>query len=610
MAEDGRAMTVPTASGSRAPAGVERDLLERLGAVVFRTDAQGNWTYLNRAWTDITGYPIEETLGTNFLEYVHPDERDYTLSLFMAVVGGAADACHHETRYRTRSGAYRWLELRATLLYNDVGQLVGNCGTLVDITSRRAATRSIDERVQLTELVVGGESFDDLPFGAVLLDRELVVKQASPTARRLLGHPLPAGTRFDDLLPQLDVRDARGTPLTHAWGPLTTAAQTGQRQYAELQWRPLHGGSHLSLQTTVIPSAGADAAGVPDDNRDAELVLLLQDITGLRKAETRLATVARLAQRALEVATLESLLNEALQAVVRVLGTDFADLFVAAGDDSLELQAHIGWQPTLDASEAVSSGLIHLAELARLAGRPVHTHQIALPLMPDMGGAIFSVSVPGPAPRPHVIMQTHSRRERTFNTEEVDFMVGVVGVLTAAVERRQIEDAAVARSLHDPLTGLANRSLLRDRLDHAERMARRENRGLAVLALDLNRFKVINDTFGHDAGDEVLCTVATRLVRATRDTDTVARVGGDEFVLVLPGVADRDDATGVAAKLYSVVGDDMDVNGVTVRVQASIGVTVSPDGAGTAPDLLKRADLAMYAAKRTDASYFVDEPPS
>jgi diguanylate cyclase (GGDEF)-like protein/PAS domain S-box-containing protein len=592
-------MTAPTDSGERASAAVEHDLLDRLGAVVFRTDAQGNWTYLNRAWSDITGYPIEETLGTNFLEYVHPDERDYTMSLFMAVVEGAADACHHETRYRTRSGAYRWLELRATLLYDDENQLIGNCGTLVDITSRRAAERSIDERVQLTELVVGGQSFDDLPFGAVLLDKHLVVQQSSPTARRLLGHPLYPGTHLDALLPQLDVRDARGTTLTHEWGPLTTAAQTGQRQYAELQWRPLNTDTSLSLQTTVIPSAGTD-------DRYGDLVMLLQDITGLRKAETRLATVARLAQRALEVATLEGLLNEALLAVVRVLGTDFADLFAASADDTLELLAHVGWQPALDPSEAASSGLVHLAELARLAGRPVHTHQITPPRMPD-SGPIFSVSVPGPAPRPHVILQTHSMRERSFNTEEVDFMVGVVGVLTAAVERRQIEDAAVARSLHDPLTGLANRSLLRDRLDHAVRTARRDSRGLAVMALDLNRFKIINDTFGHDAGDEVLCTVATRLVRATRDTDTVARVGGDEFVLVLPGIVGRDDAAGVAAKLYSVVGDDMDVDGEQVRVQASIGVVVSADGNGTSSDLLKRADLAMYAAKRANASHFVED---
>ena len=108
---------------------VEHDLLDRLGAVVFETDAAGNWTYVNRAWTDITGYSFEETIGTNFLEYVHPEERDHTVSLFMAVVQGAASECHHETRYRTRSGAYRWLELRATLMFADDGELVGNCGT-------------------------------------------------------------------------------------------------------------------------------------------------------------------------------------------------------------------------------------------------------------------------------------------------------------------------------------------------------------------------------------------------------------------------------------------------------------------------------------------------
>jgi diguanylate cyclase (GGDEF)-like protein/PAS domain S-box-containing protein len=576
----------------------ERDLLEHLGAVVFKTDAEGNWTYVNRAWTQITGYSSEETLGTNFLDYVHPDERDYTVSLFMAVVEGAANECHHETRYRTKSGAYRWLELRATLLRDDDGQLVGNCGTLVDITGRRASAESIEERVQLTELVAGGESFDDLPFGAVLLDDHLVVRRASATARKFLAHPLEEGTQFAELLPLFDVRDVRGNPLTPEWGPLGTAARTRQRQYAELQWRPFRGDAALSLQTTVIPSP---RVGSPEGG---ELVLLLQNITELRHAETRLATVARLAQLALEAATLEVLLNEALQAVVRVLGADFADLFVADTDDSLALRANVGWQPALDGSSEVSGGLQHLAELARLAGRPVHTHQITLPRVPEVG-AVFSVSVPGRAPAPRVILQAHSMRERSFNVDEVDFMVGVVSVLAAAVERRRIEDAAVARSLHDPLTGLANRLLLHDRLDHAVRTGRRDNRGLAVLAMDLNRFKIINDTFGHDAGDAVLCTVATRLVRATRDADTVARVGGDEFVLVMPGIASADNAVKVASKLRAILGEDMRVGEESVHVPASIGVTVSPNANGTASDLLKQADVAMYEAKRANLDYFV-----
>src|SRR3712207_4566407 len=106
---------LPEVRAVRRSAAEEVDrLLDRLPVVVFRTDAAGNWSYLNRAWTAITGHPVEATLGTNFLEYVHPDEREHTVSLFMAVVRGAAAVCHHETRYRTRSGDYRWLELRAS----------------------------------------------------------------------------------------------------------------------------------------------------------------------------------------------------------------------------------------------------------------------------------------------------------------------------------------------------------------------------------------------------------------------------------------------------------------------------------------------------------------
>ena len=114
----------PNQKTNEPPAAVSgsagQSVLDSLAEVVFRTDPAGNWTYLNPAWTAITGFPVAATLGTNFLDYVHPDERDHTVALFMAVVAGGGRYCHHQARYRTADGQYRWIDLRATLLEDDL----------------------------------------------------------------------------------------------------------------------------------------------------------------------------------------------------------------------------------------------------------------------------------------------------------------------------------------------------------------------------------------------------------------------------------------------------------------------------------------------------------
>ena len=575
----------------------ERDLLDRLGAVVFQTDAAGNWTYLNRAWTTITGFSIEETLGTNFLDYVHPDEREHTVALFMAVMEGAAEACHHETRYRTASGDFRWLELRATLLFDDARQLVGNCGTLTDITGRRETAQAIDERVQLTELVASGEAFDDLPYGALLLDNDLVVQRASATARRLLGHSLEIGTAFSELLPLFDTWEPSRSALAPEWGPLRTAARTGQTQYAELSCRPADGSGAVWLQTTVIPSPD------PHDS-SGQLVVLLQDVTELRRAEARQAAVAALGQRALEAVTLTELLDGAVESVVRVLEADFADLFVTGADGEVQLRSRFGWPGSDDDGGGGLDGLLHLAELALLVERPVHTNEIALPQSYGFATA-SSLSVPVHSGALQLVVQAHSINERTFRPEEAGFLQVLGGVLASAIARRESEEAAVAQSLHDPLTGLANRMLLHTRLELALRNGQETHRGLAVLALDLDQFKRVNDTLGHAAGDEVLRGVAARMIRATRDADTVARVGGDEFIIVLPGLFSQADASHVAAKVHASVAQPLYVGESRVEVQASIGVAVVTESVAEPAWLLKRADNAMYQAKHSGRNFVV-----
>jgi diguanylate cyclase (GGDEF)-like protein len=150
---------------------------------------------------------------------------------------------------------------------------------------------------------------------------------------------------------------------------------------------------------------------------------------------------------------------------------------------------------------------------------------------------------------------------------------------------------------HDALTGLPNRVLLDDRLKQAIMHAQRDSHHFAVVMLDLDRFKVVNDSLGHRAGDDLLSQMAQRLQGAVRNVDTVARVGGDEFVLVLSPLSSRGDAQDVTQKAVDAIRATVAVAGVDLRVSASVGIAMFPDGGTTADSLLAHADAAMYCAK-------------
>jgi two-component system cell cycle response regulator len=154
-------------------------------------------------------------------------------------------------------------------------------------------------------------------------------------------------------------------------------------------------------------------------------------------------------------------------------------------------------------------------------------------------------------------------------------------------------------ALHDVLTGLPNRRLLMDRLSLAIAHARRNKRTMAVMFLDLDGFKQINDTLGHDAGDTLLSLVAARLVAAVRQEDTVARLGGDEFVIALWELSHGDDVAKAASKVIQAVSQPYSIQDRGVSVTASVGVGIYPTHGEDAETLMKNADLALYEAKRT-----------
>jgi len=152
---------------------------------------------------------------------------------------------------------------------------------------------------------------------------------------------------------------------------------------------------------------------------------------------------------------------------------------------------------------------------------------------------------------------------------------------------------------HDSLTGLPNRTRFHDLLDEAIAVARREDTRLGVLLLDLDGFKEINDTLGHDMGDLLLRELGPKLAGAVRDADTIARVGGDEFAVLLRGVADLGDCANVAERISRALQGAFRVAGHALDVNGSVGIALFPDDGEDGTTLLRRADLAMYAAKRS-----------
>jgi diguanylate cyclase len=173
--------------------------------------------------------------------------------------------------------------------------------------------------------------------------------------------------------------------------------------------------------------------------------------------------------------------------------------------------------------------------------------------------------------------------------------------IRADLSKSQIKEKdALYIALHDSLTGLPNRLLLEQRLDHGLTQARRYGWKLAVMFIDLDKFKSINDSYGHDIGDKLLITVAKRLEDSVRGEDMVSRWGGDEFICLLLNIKHESDAVSLANKMVAQISQECDLDGTVVSISATIGIAICPRDGETAEVLFRQVDRAMYRSKGTD----------
>ncbi|TVP61205.1 MAG: sensor domain-containing diguanylate cyclase [Halomonadaceae bacterium] len=203
-----------------------------------------------------------------------------------------------------------------------------------------------------------------------------------------------------------------------------------------------------------------------------------------------------------------------------------------------------------------------------------------------------------------LVVQSYSGEVR-YTERDKELLQFVSGQIAAAIERKNTHTRLEYLAQHDLLTELPNRALFLDRLQSALKRAQRDSLQLAVVYLDLDRFKQINDTHGHSTGDNLLWEVAQRLRQCVRQSDTIGRIGGDEFAILLDGISKQEDATVVAEKILVTLSEPYYLAGVTVTTTSSLGIAVYPEHGLDDGQLVRHADEAMYAAKRSGGNHYI-----
>jgi diguanylate cyclase (GGDEF)-like protein/PAS domain S-box-containing protein len=489
-----------------------------------------------------------------FLDLVHPDDRERVNHAYIESVKNRTPY-GLEHRLLMKDGRIKHIHEHCETFYDDNGQPLRSVGTAQDITERIQAEQETRELQHFLNSVV-----ENLPNMLFVKDAEdLRFVRFNKAAEDLLGYPR------DELLGKNDYDIFPGVEAD-----FFTAMDREVLQIGELMDIPCetihtrHQGERL-LHTRKIP--------ILDEAGEAKYLLgISEDITERKMAEDRAARLGRILERSsneiyvFDATTL--LFSQVNQGALNNLGYSLDELHSLTPVDlkhsyTLESFRHL-------------IGPLYRGEVETLSFEAEHRRK---------DGSQYPVEV-------HL---------QYSSIENPPVFVAVVSDIS---ERQLAQERLNYLAFYDPLTGLPNRQLLIDRLRQAMSESSRHERLVAVMFLDLDRFKLVNDTLGHEAGDTLLKGVGDRLSACVRQGDTIARLGGDEFTVVLANVARVDDVGPIAQKLLDVFAQPFMLSAQEVFVSPSIGITLYPHDDTDPEMLLKNADAAMYHAKDTGRNTF------
>jgi diguanylate cyclase (GGDEF)-like protein/PAS domain S-box-containing protein len=529
-----------------------RTVLENMVESCYEVDLAGRFTFFNDGMCRGLGYSREELMGMSFKVYTPIEVVEQVFKAYHHVYTTGEPIIGFPMEQIRKDGTRLIVENSVFPIRNEKGEIVGFSGVGRDVTERirmQEALRKSEERYRTIMDETNDDYYETDLVGNYTFVNDAMCRSTGYTTEELIGKKYSLTTVSDDVKKIYEV--------------FRQVYLTGQ---------PIKG-----FKTKFVRKDGSfgvgEQSGFPMRNENGEIVGfrgVSHDVTervmmeeALRHSEERYRTILEEIEEGYYEIDLAGNITFVNKAACRQFGRPESELI------GLNYRAYV---PKEDVK-----GMRKAWNKVYRTGEPLPAFPFAS-IRKD-GTQIFLENSVSPL------------RNKEGKT------VGFRSVSRDVTEHKQFEQKLAEMATHDSLTGLPNRNLLNDRLAMGLALSRRSGNRLAVMMLDLDKFKTINDTMGHDVGDQLLKSVGERLTTVTRRSDTIARMGGDEFVLVLPQVAQPPDATRLAQRILEAFREPFIFDGHRLRVTTSVGIAVYPEDGNEAEILLKHADAAMYWAK-------------
>ncbi len=529
-----------------------RRIVETAEEGIWIIDADNRATFVNGKMAEMLGTSVEEMTGRSLFDFVDEADRQAAERNVERRRRGIRE--QHDFRFRRRDGSFVWTSLSTSPVFDQNHRYLGALAMVTDITQRKAAEDAVRRQEHLLQLIL-----NTLPVGVWFTDADGKVISVNPVGRRIWG-----GARMAEVEQYGNHKGwwlDSGQPIKPEDWAQARAISRGETSHNEEIEIECFDGTRKIILNWAVP--------VHDESREIiGAVGVNQDITErkraeqiLRERETLLAAIIDTEPECVKLLDAEGCIVQMNPAGLAMLEADRAEQVIGKPTASLIAPEYReSFQSLIRQVQEGGSGTLEF-EIVGLKGtrRWLETHAVPL------------------------------------TTSRSRMLLGVTRDITA---RKRAEQQLDYLAHHDALTGLPNRTLFLDRLQQAILDAERRGRHVGVVTLDIERFRAVNDSLGHESGDGLLRAVAERLASATRKGDTTARLGADEFALLMADMASANDMSWVSQKILEAFGRPFHLDGKEIHLSPVMGIALYPGDERSATGLIRAAEIARHRTKK------------